>query len=215
VRLRLLAALLALVAGAAALIVVILLVRSALADADPASDILVGSNVFYPYSPPVSADLQNALNAETTAASRVRFPIKVALIDRPPDLGALPVLFDKPQQYATFLDQEFGFLANPHPPLLVVMPDGYGVAGLPPAATAAARALPKPAGNQVNDLARAAIVGVRRLAAAAGHILPRITTSADGGGANSRPLIIGAVVVGALATAAAVIATRRRRSLGR
>ena len=35
------------------------------ADGDPASDELIGANVFYPFSPPVAAGLQKSLNAET------------------------------------------------------------------------------------------------------------------------------------------------------
>ena len=31
---------------------------AALADGDPASDVLLGQSVFYPYSPPVAAGLQ-------------------------------------------------------------------------------------------------------------------------------------------------------------
>ena len=82
----------------------------ALADGDPASDVLLGESVFYPYSPPVATGLQKTLNAETAAGTRAHFPIKVALIDTPVDLGAIPTLFGKPQQYADFLHQEISFL---------------------------------------------------------------------------------------------------------
>ncbi len=138
------------------------------ADGDPASDELIGANVFYPFSPPVAAGLQKSLNAETAAASRLHFPIKVALIASPVDLGAIPSLFAKPQQYADFLDQEISF-AGTKQLLLVVMPDGYGVQGLTRPATIAAAALAKPSGRQSDDLAQAAIVAVSKLAAAAGH----------------------------------------------
>jgi hypothetical protein len=191
----------------------VLLCPRALADADPASDVLIGASVFYPYGPLVSADLRKTLDAQTQAARRAGFPIKVALIASPPDLGALTTLFGKPQQYATFLDQEFGFLSNPHPPLLVVMPDGYGVAGLPPASTASARSLPRPASGRVDDLARAAILAVRRLAAADGHALPRISVASGGGGGGAGSvLIIAAVALAAIGGAAAVIAIRVSRA---
>ena len=70
---------------------------------------------------------QPTLNAETAAAKRAGFPIKVALIASPVDLGVIPDLFGKPQQYADFLDQEISFQGKQ--PLLVVMAAGYGVAG--------------------------------------------------------------------------------------
>ena len=119
---------------------------SATADGDPASDVLLGENVFYPYSPPVSTSLQGTLNAETAAAARAHFPIKVALIASPTDLGVVPDLFDQPQKYADFLDQEISFQTKQ--PLLVVMPSGYGIQGLTRPATAAAASLTKPTGNQ-------------------------------------------------------------------
>jgi hypothetical protein len=188
------------------------LVRSpaACADADPASDVLIGASVFYPYGEPVAESLQRALNAETSAAARVGFPIKVALIDSPTDLGALPSLFGKPQQYASFLDQEFGFLSKPHPPLLVVMPNGYGVSGLPPAATAAARSLPKLSGTRTDDLARGAIVAVPKLAAAAGHRIAGESVGSGSGGGGGRALAIAGLALGAVGIAGAVIGVRRR-----
>src|SRR5438105_1386416 len=69
------------------LLLAALMPAGAIADGDPASDVLLGENVFYPYSPPVSASLQKSLNATTAAAKRSGFPIKVALIASPVDLG--------------------------------------------------------------------------------------------------------------------------------
>jgi hypothetical protein len=189
-----------------------------LADGDPASDILLGENVFYPFSPPVAANLQRSLNATTAAARRVHFPVKVALIASPIDLGAIPSLFGKPQQYADFLDAEISFVGTTQP-LLVVMASGYGVHGLSRAATLAAPSLAKPAGGHVDNLAQAAIDAVHKLAAAAGHPLPGApgalapgsggSTGAGGGAAAA-----GAAVLALLAViaAAAVLWVRRRRA---
>jgi hypothetical protein len=196
------------------LLAALLAAATALADADPASDVLLGASVFYPYSPPVSADLEKSLNGEVTAAGRAHFPLKVALIDSPTDLGGLPSFFGKPQPYASFLDQELAFIA-PHPPLLVVMPDGYGVRGLPTAATAAAASLSKPGGTQSSDLVRAAIVAVPRLAAAAGHPIKQVSGSSSAGGSSALAGVIALVVV-AVAASGGVIAFRfRRRPLER
>jgi len=112
-----------------------LLPAGAIADGDPASDVLLGENVFYPYRPVVSGSLQRTLNTEAAAAAKAHFPIKVALIASPVDLGVIPDLFGKPQKYADFLDQEISFQVKQ--PLLVVMASGYGVQGLSPSATAA------------------------------------------------------------------------------
>jgi len=184
---------------------------SALADGDPASDELIGANVYYPFSPPVDPGLQKTLNAETAAASRSHFPIKVALIDSPPDLGAIPSLFAKPQQYAHFLDQEISFL-NIKQLLLVVMPNGYGVQGLGQAATTAAASLSKPQGSRSDDLARAAITAVPKLAAAAGHPLGTISSASGTGGVSSAVTLLVLAAV-ACATAAAVLTIRNRQAI--
>src|SRR5581483_8345153 len=101
---------------------------AARADGDPASDVLLGENVFYPYTPPVSRELQRTLDGETAAAAKAGLAVKVALIASPVDLGVIPDLFNKPQQYAAFLDQEISFQGKQ--PLLVVMPSGLGGAAL-------------------------------------------------------------------------------------
>jgi len=185
------------------------------ADGDPASDVLIGENVFYPYSPTVSAVLQKKLNAEAAAAVRAHFPIKLALIGSPPDLGAIPVLFDKPQQYANFLEQEISFLGH-RPQLLVVMPDGYGVQGFSPAVTAAVASLAKPAGHHANDLAGAAISAVRVLAAAAKHpIRASDASSPSGNGGHSAVLLVVVMALAAVGVAAAVLALRARQGTER
>ncbi len=179
------------------------------ADADPASDVLLIQRVFYPYQPAVPQTLQNALNAEVAAAARAHFPIKVALIATRTDLGAIPELFGHPQRYAAFLDQEISF-GTPQP-LLVVMPNGYGVRGLTrPAAAAVVPALDKPPDEA--HLAQAAIVAVRRLAAADGHPLPASAGAPAGAGGDSgnRTLIIVVVALAAVGISAAILAFRNR-----
>lgn len=190
---------------------------AALADADPASDVLIAQNVFYPYSPAPSSALQSTLNAQATAARRAHFPIKVALIASPMDLGAIPSFFGKPQQYAHFLDQEIAFV-QPNPPLLVVMAKGYGIRGLPPAASAVGASLPRPAGPRSDDLARAAIAALPKLAAAAGHPIPAKGASGTPGHTGGHVSTGVSVVIFALiavAIAVAVIRYRRWEQPGR
>jgi hypothetical protein len=199
----------------------------ALADGDPASDMLLVQNVFYPFSPPVAPAIQRTLNAETAAAKRAHFPIKVALIASPADLGAIPSLFAKPQQYADFLDQEISFFGGKQL-LLVVMPNGYGVQGLTPSGTAAGAKLPPPAGRASDDLARAAIAAVPKLAAAAGHPVGAVSGgssagssggsgsgSGSGSGGGAAAVGVGALVFVAVLASAAVLSFRHRRARAR
>jgi MYXO-CTERM domain-containing protein len=210
-----------LLAGVVALVLAVSLgaCAAALADGDPASDVLLGESVFYPYTPPVSGSIEKALSAETAAAAHAGFPVKVALIASPIDLGVIPSLFGKPQQYADFLDQEISFQHKQ--PLLVVMAAGYGIQGMPAPAVAAVTTLKRPAGGTTNDLAQAALRALPKLAAAAGHPIRAAsgtaaagTATATGSGGSSTPILI-IVAVGAVVIAAALLALRRRRSVAR
>jgi hypothetical protein len=199
------------VLGAALAAGALLAPAGALADGDPASDVLLGQNVFYPYeTPSVPAALMKSLNGATAAAARAHFPIKVAIISGPLDLGVVPSLYGQPQNYAHFLEQEISFTGPPL--LLVVMKDGYGVQGLPAAATAAAAKLSKPAGNTSTDLAHAALTAVQKLSSAAGHPIPDSAggTSSTGGGLNVKTVLLIVLVLAAIATAGALLAVRRR-----
>jgi hypothetical protein len=178
-------------------------------DGDPASDVLVAQSVFYPYSSTVSASLQRTLNGEAAAASRAHFPVKVALIAARFDLGAIPALFGRPQAYASFLGQEISFL-DINQRLLVVMPNGYGVRNLGPAASGVLASLTKPAGARGDDLARAAILALPKLAAAAGHPI----RSAPGGSSTSggsSALKAAVLAMSAIVIAGTLLAFRRGR----
>jgi hypothetical protein len=183
----------------------------ALADGDPASDVLLGQNVYYPYSPPVPPAAQATLDAETAAAKKAGLPIKVALIASPVDLGVIPELFGKPQDYAKFLDKEISFQGTQ--PLLVVMAAGYGTQGLSAKAAAAVDALSAPTGKTSSDLAHAATTAVAKLAAADGHPIKSVPGGSSGssGGSSTTPLLIG-LVVAAVFVAGALILLRRRQA---
>ena len=181
----------------------------AAADGDPASDTLLGLNVFYPYSPPVAPAVKLKLDRQTAAAKRAGFPIKVALIAAPTDLGAIPSLFGKPQAYAKFLDQEISFRGAQ--PLLVVMPAGYGVQGVTGPARLAVSGLPKPAGKSSTDLARAAQTAVAKLVSASGHS----AKSTGGGGGSSgggTAVLLIVLILAAIAVSTALVVLRVRRS---
>jgi hypothetical protein len=94
------------------------------ADGDPASDILLGQDVFLSYGTThgkASAALTERVRAVVAAGDR----IKVALIAAPFDLGSVSNFFGKPTAYAGFIGIEISqYYAGP---LLVVMPTGFGL----------------------------------------------------------------------------------------
>ena len=99
---------------------------AARADGDPASDyLLAGLSFLSPYDGHIPAADQKKLNAMLASAKKQGFPLKVAVIVTPYDLGAVPILFNAPQSYAKFLaDEDFYYWKDE---LLVVMPNGYGI----------------------------------------------------------------------------------------
>lgn len=171
------------------------------ADADPASDILLGSPVFYPFQPTVSTDLQHSLERALSQLRSKGLNLKVAIIDTPVDLAAVANMFGKPQTYADFLDREISF--NQSQPLLVVMPAGFGVARAGP--SGALSGVKVDSTHQSDGLARSAIVAVAKIAQANGKpISTGPVPSAGGGSGGTSPLITFGgpallVVLGALA----------------
>ena len=197
-------------AGAVALASLVLSAPRARADADPASDALLIQDVFFPYQPTVSAGVTNALNQIVAEAKTAHFPVKVALIASPDDLGGLPNLFAQPQRYADFLDREISY--NAPVSLLVVMPQGFGTHSLGKQGELNPLLPVNPAPGS-DGLAKSAIAAIEKLAADAGHPLapPKIVaTASKSGGGTSPALTFGAPVLLVLIVAAAVALTRRR-----
>jgi hypothetical protein len=76
------------------------------ASGDPASDVLLVTDVYRPYLPPMRPEVRDALSS-TVAQTRQRgHPVKVALIASVIDLGNVPNLWAQPGNYARFLAQE-------------------------------------------------------------------------------------------------------------
>lgn len=176
-------------------------------DADPASDLLVGTAVYYPYTPPVARSLQATLSRELSQLRRQGLNLKIALIATKVDLGAIPELFGKPQTYADFLDRELAF--NGPQPLLVVMPDGFGVAHAGPAAALdGLRVDPR---HGANGLARSAALAVLRIAHATGKTVSALALpTSTGKVAGGRPAVV-AGVAGAVAFVLVMTALWLRR----
>src|SRR3954468_11415231 len=180
------------------------------ADGDPASDVLLLQDVYLPYAPGVPGPIGKTITTLLKTTRKAGFPLKVAIIADPKDLGAVPQFFGKPQQYAPFLQSEIAF--NSKRPLLVVMTAGYGAAALPNGAETGLQGLDPPKSANGEDLGRSAIAAIVKLSAAAGHPVPSPKLpSAGGGGGSTSPLIVFGVPVALLALGGVLAALRRRQ----
>jgi hypothetical protein len=159
------------------------LAPAARADGDPASDVLVSQRAYVPADAGAGAAALAQVQRVVAAAAAGGYPVRVAIIASPADLGSVTALWHRPEDYARFLGQELSLAAPSR--VLVVMPGGFGLyqAGRSSAAERAALAtrVPGPAGA---GLVAAASAAVERLAAAAGVRLP---PGAALGSAASRP----------------------------
>ena len=181
-------------------------VPGALADADPASDYLLAAPAFYPFQPATSPALRHELEHALAELKAKGLNLKVAIIENPTDLGAVPNLFGKPQAYAKFLSQEISF--NQPQPLLVVMPGGFGLAHLGPSGSL--NGLSVAAAQKSNGMTRSAIAAVERLARSNGKPIAVSSTSSTSSGSSVSPLItFGAPVL--LVVLGALLASRIRR----
>jgi hypothetical protein len=139
-----------------------------------------------------------------------KFPIRVAVIYQPSDLGLIQSLWKQPQPYAKFLGKELISFGRYHGTLVVSMPNGFGVfgPGATPAGKAALKALPPPGNGSLDDLGAATVTAVEKVAAANGHPLP--APPAHGGGGTPAWLIALAALGGAAIVAGAVFVGLRR-----
>ena len=164
----------ALAAVAALAVVLGPVAASARADGDPASDVLLEQNVYFPYTAPTAA-ARAALGRVAAGVYARGDRVKVALIASAEDLGAIPSLFGQPGEYAHFLGVELGlWYAGP---LLVVMPAGLGFYDGGRSTAAAEQMLRSVdvVGGSPDDLARSAALAVQRLATAGALRSPDVT----------------------------------------
>ena len=150
-------------------------VALALADVDPASDVLLLQNVFVPYQPKVCTQLKDQLTSLAGKTKAAGYPLKVAIVGSRQDLGGAPQFFGNPQGYAKFLGQESASTAPMSErtfrrrQLLVVMPKGFGTYQVDPKAAAAAKTVSISSNADANALAKAAVLAAPKMATAAGH----------------------------------------------
>jgi hypothetical protein len=188
----------------------------ALADGDPASDILISQDVFYPYAPnTVAKELQTALDGQVRAAKAAGFDVKIALIAAAADLGSVPQLLTDPQKYADLLTAEISF--NTKPRVLVVLPVGLGGNNLGDRAGAALTGVRIDQQAGADGLARAAMAAVGALTAANGTPVPVPRVAAQSGrsagahaGGGTSPLLVFGLPVALVALVAGIAARRGR-----
>jgi len=162
------------------LLAVAMTARAAQADGDPASDYLLSQQAFVSPNARVSSSDTMQLLALLTAARERGYTIRVAVIQSRYDLGAVTVLDKKPRLYARFLSQELRFIYKKR--LLVVMPNGYGIAngGRPVPAEQAVLDRLSPAGTlDGGALVAAAVTALRALTAHAGVPIAVTRSSGD------------------------------------
>ncbi len=196
----------------------VLLAPVARADGDPASDVLAEQSAFIPAGRGIPASDQARLETVIRSASRRGLQVRVALIAARSDLGAVTELWRQPAQYARFLGTELTDVFSGT--LIVVMPNGYGVwiVGRHASNAALRRAgsslIGAPLPRSGRATAAAAVVAVRRVAAAAGDPLPnpRIGRASPGRGSSGVGSVAWAALgAGALLILAAWVASLRAR----
>jgi hypothetical protein len=214
-------------ACALAALTLALLPGAALADGDPASDVLPVQDAYFPYSPPVSKPLVTALDNLLKEVKAKGYPMKVALLQSTGDMGSYPTLFNNPQRYADLLSSELPSQSDTkytgplH--LLVVMPGGFGGENLGDKVNQALGPITIDAAQQSDGLARAALQAVARIATFAGHPTkaPNVAATAGskssggGGGGGPSALVIVLPLIGLLIAGGIAGVILRRRSDGR
>jgi hypothetical protein len=155
------------------------LAPAARADGDPGSDVLVYQNLFVAADANISVPQQVELGNLLSSADKAGFPIRVAVISQPDDLGAITALWRKPTAYANFLGTELSLAYAQR--LLIVMPNGFGFHWQGHSASAAYQVLNGlQIGSGGSGLAAAAETAVPALARASGVRLAAPASVATG-----------------------------------
>jgi hypothetical protein len=186
------------------------------ADGDPASDVLLLQDAYFPYFPKPDKAATQTLTRLLAEVKKAGYPMKVAMIQTQGDLGAYPELFGKPAPYAKLLESEIVFrVKQPH--LLVVMPSGLAGRNLGAHGDAALGGITVDKAAQSDGLVRAAIEGVAKVATANGHETQVPEVKGDekpsaAGGSDNTPLYVIAGVIVLLGIALIAVSLRTRRS---
>ena len=183
---------------------------AARANGDPASDVLITSQVFLPFEAPISKSAANDLNETVASANSKGYKIRVAVIAFTGDLGTAVSLWRRPQDYAKFLWSELAFVYSNR--LLVAMPSGFGFYdGKRPVVKERGVLAKVPPGSTPTPLAESAAQAVRALASADGIAVPK---PSGGSSATRDRIIIGAAVLAVLLIVLFPARLLRRRARG-
>jgi cytochrome oxidase Cu insertion factor (SCO1/SenC/PrrC family)/thiol-disulfide isomerase/thioredoxin len=155
------------------------------ADGDPGSDVLVYQNLFAGSTAGLTIQQQTQLGDLLTAAASARFPIRVAIIAGPADLGAVTALWHEPRAYARFLGIELSQAYRQR--LLVVMPNGFGFNWPGHSVAAAYARLARVSLRSSGGLVSATEAAVQTLAAANGIKLTTPSQRSGAAGASPAP----------------------------
>jgi hypothetical protein len=174
------------------------LAGTARADGDPASDYLLGSQVFVPFDVKLPEAKQRELVSTVAAANKAGYRIRVALIASAYDLGAVTPLWRKPRTYARFLGVEIGFVYRGR--LLIVMPNGFGYSWQKRPTDREYAVLSKiPVGKGGVGLVEAAQTAVQKLAAANGVEVTAQTATTHSSSRDRLVIVLASVGLIALA----------------
>lgn len=203
----------------------------AVAHGDPTAHYLETDSLLTSYASPPDLAVERRLRGVLDAAAVRGYPIKVVLFANEGDTGGEPGPLADTQSYVATVSDQLESVSPLRAPVLIVTPHGYGLGGKQPGGGTLSPITPRLAAALAHDLplarkadgtalARTAMVAVRRLAAAAGHPLPkRIPPAQDnlngilasppgdpGGGA----WLIAALVLSTLLLGAALVVVHRR-----
>ena len=193
-------------------IVACALAGTARADGDPASDYLLGTQVFFSIDVTLPKTKQQELLSIVRDANKSGYKIRVALIASPYDLGAVTSLWRKPRPYAQFLGAELQFIYKHR--LLVVMPNGFGF-NWPkhPSTKEDALLAAVPIRKGAIGMLDSAVTAVQKLATASGVTIVRTrgaTTRKKSGFLHSRAVIVLAATAGLALAVLLRLALRRK-----
>ena len=200
-----------------AAVLLLVLPAAASADVDPASDVLLFQNAFFPRVNPPSDALKNELTALTKQANDQGYNLKVAIIGARLDLGGAPQLYRHPDQYAKFLGTELRSATGLVQPLVVIMKGGIGTYGMGDEAVSLKQVeVPdKPTSDQLTQIA---IEATKNVSAAAGHPLKTVSAKTvkkkSGNSSGGAPLVAFMVPVALLLVLGVVLWFRRRTQSG-
>ena len=196
-----------------AALLALVLPAAASADVDPASDVLLFQNEFFPRVKPPSNSLKATLTALTKQANDKGYGIKVAIIGARLDLGGAPQLYRHPEQYARFLGIELRSATGLVQPLIVVMKGGVGTYGMGDEAKEV-KDVEVPANPTSDQLTQIAIDATKRVSAAAGYPLsataPKQASKKGDGSSGGAPLVAFMAPVALLLVLGVVLWWRRR-----